>query len=212
MVVSIMRKVIDTNLLKSDKLREFLADPANVAVIPDYVVIETLAGRDPASICESFKILGEHPNQVVFLKPTFAISGLRARRRSRGLQKRLIDKKQTISFKKFYQGLQRAKDGDEAAKRQLASKCDGAIADLEALKKAQETYATNLAEHAKKKYAAELSILTKGKPVTKPLFENISGEVVGLADGMFEAHPYFKERPPIRKLFNAFIFRNAVGG
>jgi hypothetical protein len=160
MVVGSMRKVIDTNLLKSEKLREFLSDPANTAVIPDYVVMETLAGRNPASICENFKILAEHPKQVVFLKSTFAVSGLRTRRRSRGPQKRLIAKDQTTGFKRFYEGLQRARDGDPAAKRQLASKSDGAVADLEALKKAQETYAANLAEHAKK-YAAALTCRLK---------------------------------------------------
>jgi hypothetical protein len=61
-----MRKVIDTNLLKSEKLREYLSDPANIAIIPDFVVMETLAGRDPAMICEQFKILTEHPKQVLF--------------------------------------------------------------------------------------------------------------------------------------------------
>jgi hypothetical protein len=157
-----MRKVKDTNLLKSEKLREFLSDPANVAVIPDYVVMERLAGRDPASICENFKIVAEHPKQVVFLKSPYAVSGLRARRRSRGLQKSLVAKDQTTGFKTFYEGLQRAKDNDAAAKRQLALKCDGAVADLEALKKAQETYAENLAEHAKKYTDAELSVLAKG--------------------------------------------------
>jgi hypothetical protein len=45
---------------------------------PDYVVMETLAGGDPTSICEQFEILAEHPKQVIFLKSTHAISGLRA--------------------------------------------------------------------------------------------------------------------------------------
>jgi len=35
-----MRKVVDTNFLKSDKLQEYLADPNNSAVIPDFVVME----------------------------------------------------------------------------------------------------------------------------------------------------------------------------
>ena len=112
-----MRKVIDTNFLKSEKLREYLSDPANIAVVPDFVVMETLAGRDPASICEQFRILSEHPKQVVFLKSTHAISGLRARRRSRGLQRRLIEKNQTANFKNFYEKLELAENGDEAAKR-----------------------------------------------------------------------------------------------
>jgi hypothetical protein len=73
-----MRKIIDTNFLKSDKLQEFLSDPGNLVIVPDYVMMERLAGRDPKSICDQLKILAEHPNQVRFLKSTYAISGLRA--------------------------------------------------------------------------------------------------------------------------------------
>ncbi len=56
-----MRKLVDTNYLKSEKLSEYLSDPANIAVIPDYVMMEALASGDAASICERFKILAEHP-------------------------------------------------------------------------------------------------------------------------------------------------------
>lgn len=129
-----MRKVIDTNFLKSEDLRQFLSDPANVAVVPDFVVMETLAGRDPTSICQQFKILAEHPKQVIFLKSTHAVGGLRASRRSRGLQKRLIDKDQTANFKQFYEKLELAKGGDAAATRQLAKKCDAAVVELTAIR------------------------------------------------------------------------------
>lgn len=207
-----MRKVVDTNFLKSEKLREYLSDPTNVAVVPDFVVMETLAGRDPASICNQFQILAEHPKQVVFLKPTHAVAGLCARRRSRGLQKRFIDKDQTANFEQFYQKLELAKGGDAAAMRQLAKKCDAAVADLAVIKKAQESYAVNLAEHAKKYTEAELAILTKGKPVPEPLFKKITGKILALTNAMFLAHPYFNEQPPLRKLSNAFLFRYAVAG
>lgn len=210
--IGTMRKVVDTNFLKSDELREFLSDPANVAVVPDFVMMETLAGGDPTSICQQFQILAEHPKQVIFLKSTHAIGGLRARRRSRGLQKRLIEKDQTANFKRFYEKLELAKGGDAAAKRQLAGKCDAAVAELGAIRKAQETYAKNLAEHAKKYTDAELAILTKGKPIPKELLAKITGEIRALANAMFAAHPYFKRQPPLRKLSNAFLFRYAVAG
>jgi hypothetical protein len=105
-----------------------------------------------------------------------------------------------------------AKNGDEAAKRQLTQKCDAAVADLELIKKAQETYVENLAEHAKKYTEAELAVLTKGKPVPKGLLAKITGEILVLANAMFWAHPFFKNQPPLRKLSNAFLFRYAVGG
>jgi hypothetical protein len=207
-----MRMVIDTNFLKSEKLREYLSDPANVAVIPDFVVMETLAGRDPTSICQQFQILAKHPKQVVFLKSTHAVAGLRARKRSRGLQKRLIEKDHTVNFKHFYEKLELAKGGDPAATRQLARKSDATVAELAVIKKAQESYAVNLAEHAKKYTEAELGILTKGKPIPKELLSKITGEILALANALFLAHPYFKKQPPLRKLSNAFLFRYAVAG
>ncbi|WP_342724673.1 hypothetical protein AAFG07_37695 [Bradyrhizobium sp. B097] len=207
-----MRKLVDTNYLKSEKLREYLADPANIVVIPDYVMMEALASGDAASICERFKILAEYPDQVRILKSTHAISGLRAKRRSRGLQKRLIERDQTANFKRFYATLELARDGNEAAKRLLAQKSAAAAAQIAQLRKGQETYTANLAEHAKKYKEAELTILTKGEPIPHELFNKITGGIVALADNMFMAHGYFKKQPPTRTLSNAFIFRYAVAG
>jgi hypothetical protein len=53
------------------------------------------------------------------LKSTHAISGLRAKRRSRGLQRRLVDKGQTAAFKSFCDNLEGAKNGDKALQSQL---------------------------------------------------------------------------------------------
>ena len=207
-----MRKVIDTNFLKSDKLREYLSDPENLAVIPDFVVMETLKGGDPSSICNQFKILAEHPKQVIILKTTHAVGGLRGRRSGRGLQRRLTDKEQTAAFKQFCEKLEQAKNGDAACRKQLAGKCEAAAVDLDVMAKTQETYAANLAEHAKKYTEAELAILTKGKPIPEELLSKITGEILAVADTMFLVHPYFKKQPPLKKLSNAFLFRYAVAG
>jgi hypothetical protein len=78
-----MRKVIDTNFLNSEQSREYLADPANFVVLPDFAVMETLKPREPAAIPDQLKPLAERPNQVIALKPTRAIGGLGSRPRSR---------------------------------------------------------------------------------------------------------------------------------
>jgi hypothetical protein len=38
-----MSKVIETNFFKSEKLREYLSDPTNVTIVPDFAVMATLA-------------------------------------------------------------------------------------------------------------------------------------------------------------------------
>lgn len=207
-----MRKVVDTNYMKSPELREYLSDPANSAVIPDFAIMETLRGRDPGSILQQVEILSEHPKQVLLLKTTHAICGLRPRRRGRGLQKRLIDKKQSAAFKPFCEKIEKAKDGDVGLRAQLSEKCDNAEADLAQIAQRQETFVANLAEHAKKYTEDELKILRKGEPLTPGLLDKIIKEILSLAAALFAAHPHFKKLPRYEDLPNSFIFRYAVVG
>ncbi|QQN66751.1 hypothetical protein JIR23_14220 [Bradyrhizobium diazoefficiens] len=207
-----MRKVVDTNSLKSDELKGYLADAANVAVLPDFVIMEALKPRDPALVAQQFQLLSERPKQIVALKTTRAVGGLRSRPRSRGLQRRLIDAGQTSAFPLFCDKIKQARDGDEPARKQLAVKCDGAIAELATIAKGQETYAANIAEHAKQYTDAELAVLRKGEPISVELLAKITGEILKLTLGFFAVHPYGKQPPKFKQLPNAFLFRYAVAG
>jgi len=207
-----MRKVVDTNFLKSEQLQEYLGDLANFAVVPDFAVMETLELHDRASISHQLKILAERPKQVIALKPTRAIGGLRSRPRSRGLQKRLICKEQTADFKTFCDKVEEAKSGNDTVRRQLEERCDGATADLDQIAKGLDTYAANLAEHAKNYTDAELKVLRKGEPIPPELFSKITGQILKLAIVLFAVHPYGKRPPALKQLPNAFLFRYAVAG
>lgn len=206
-----MRKVVDTNYLKSAELKEYLAKPGNHIVIPDLVLMERLRGGDLEPICQRLELLMQHPKQVLVLKTTHAVAGLRKRRR-RGLQRRLVDKEQTQGFEEFCKKLELARKGDNELRKQFAEKCKLAAADLAEMAKGQDTYAANLAEHAKKYSEAELDILQKGKPITAELLRKIKGNILDLAQALFEEHPYFKKLPAVKQLPNAFLFRYAISG
>jgi hypothetical protein len=206
-----LRKVVDTNYLKSAELKEYLAKQGNQIVIPDLVLMERLRGGDLESICQQIELLIQHPKQVLVLKTTHAVAGLRKRRR-RGLQRRLIDKEQTQGFEEFCKKLELARKGDNELRKQFAEKCKLAAADLAVIAKGQDTYAANLAEHAKKYSEAELDILQKGKPITADLLKKIKGNILDLAQALFEAHPYFKKLPAVKNLPNSFLFRYAISG
>jgi hypothetical protein len=206
-----LRKVIDTNYLKSAELKEYLATPGNQVVIPDLVLMERLRGGDLESICQELELLMQHPKQVVVLKSTHAVAGLRKRRR-RGLQRRRVDKKQTQGFEEWCKKLELARKGDSELRKYFAEKCKLAAADLAEIAKGQDTYAANLAEHAKKYSEAELNILRKGEPITAELLKKIKVHIVDLAQALFEAHPYFKKPPAVKHLSNAFLFRYAISG
>lgn len=207
-----MRLVVDTNFLETDEFRDYLADPENLAVIPDLAIIETLAGRDLPSIYRQLQHLTGHSKQAIILKATADVSGSRPRRRSRGLQRRLIDAKQTVEFSNWSRMLNQAEKGDKNLQAQLSKKCDMAAEDLADVAKKQETYVTNLAEHAKKYTDAELKILRKGEPVTPALFGKITEHIFELARSLFASDPRFKKLPAAKDLANTFIFRYAVAG
>ncbi|PIT00316.1 hypothetical protein TSA1_05710 [Bradyrhizobium nitroreducens] len=206
-----MRKVIDTNHLKSLELREYLSKPDNHVVITDLVIMETLRGGDIEAVCCQLEPLTQHPKQVVVLKTTHAVAGLRKRRR-RGLQRRRIHREQTQGFAAWCEKLELARKGDKDLVKQFEAKCERASADLAELAKSQETYAANLAEHVKRYSEAELKILRKNEPITPELLKKIKGHIVDLAEALFDAHPYFKKRPAVKHLPNAFLFRYAISG
>jgi hypothetical protein len=146
------------------------------------------------------------------VKSSYAVAGLRSRRRSRGLQRRLVDKNQTSDFKAFCDKVEGAKNGDQLLQKQLSKKCEAAAFDLEKIAKNQETFVANLPEHAKNDTEGELKILRKGEPITPELFDKIAGQIFKLALWLFATHPYFKNLPDFKTLPNAFLFRFAVAG
>jgi hypothetical protein len=51
-----MRKVVDTNYLKREELRAYLAEPSNFAVVTDYTIMEVLQGdRRSHSVQAAFR-------------------------------------------------------------------------------------------------------------------------------------------------------------
>ena len=65
-----MRMVVDTNYLQSDKLLDYLSQPANQVILPDQVSFEAFN----SDVYQSFNILSRFPKQVVVLKRTETIS------------------------------------------------------------------------------------------------------------------------------------------
>src|SRR5215467_100060 len=113
-----LKKVVDSNFLRSERLREYLTQSfKNIAVLTDYALMEAYKGDTLTSIFRSMEILSEHPKQVFVLKSTQIVCGLRGR--SSGLQKRMIDVEQTREFAKFCDHLRAVKKGNTSLERQL---------------------------------------------------------------------------------------------
>jgi hypothetical protein len=92
-----MRKVVDSNFLRSDALKAYLAESTdNYVVLTDYAAMEAYKGEMPASIYASMEILAQHPKQVIVLKGTQTVCGLSWR--DAATPELLIDVNQTREF------------------------------------------------------------------------------------------------------------------
>src|ERR1700730_9742786 len=113
-----LRKVADSNFLRSPELRNYLsASRTNIVVITDYAEMEGLRGNALVNIFRSTEILAEYPKQVILLKTTDIVSGLKGKKK--GLKKRLTDGKRTTSFLKWCLERERAENGDKRLQRQI---------------------------------------------------------------------------------------------
>src|SRR5450759_1991968 len=111
-----MRKIVDSNFLQDANLGRYLSkSTVNLVVLTDYAAMEAYKGDTLASIYKSMALVARFPKQVVILKSTKAACGLSAR--GPGLQRRLIDERQTREFEIFCKNLAAAERGDRAVQK-----------------------------------------------------------------------------------------------
>lgn len=209
--LELMRKVIDSNYLQSEALRGYLAKSRNnLAVLTDYAAMEAFKGDTLISIYRSMEILAEFPQQVIVLKSTTAVCGLRGRRKR--LQSRMVDEDQTRGFAEWCRHLERAKQGDAKLQRQLLENGREASLHMDRILADMADYAATLEEIAKTYSPDDLRILRKREPLSPELSDKISTQVLNLAAILFARHPKVVKLPPAKELPNTFIFRFALCG
>lgn len=99
-----MRVIIDTNVLRSDELRGFLEmSRTSVAVLPDYVLMETFKSGDLGHLRDAFEILSLFPDQVVALKGTEHVSKLTGS--ASAIAQGMINLDETVAFRSFCRAL-----------------------------------------------------------------------------------------------------------
>ncbi len=95
-----MRKVVDSGFLRSKGVVDYLSrNKNNQIVLTDYACMESLKGRSTTNFERQIKYISKRPDQVIVLKGMRKIC--RTSPRTGGLQKRLVDKAQTESFRHF---------------------------------------------------------------------------------------------------------------
>jgi hypothetical protein len=204
-----MRMVVDSNVLQTSSLREFLSKArTNKAVITDYLMIEALKGDPLGKIFGLMKILCEFPKQVIVLKGLRSISALKGRRS--GMTRRMIEKGQTRGYENWCAGLAKAEAGDADYRTQLVERGKEADVEMDALIAAQAHYAHIIADEAKNYTQNELLILRTDEPYTPQMIDKMAERIVNLMAKFLESHPDGIRTPTVWELPYTYMFRLAV--
>jgi hypothetical protein len=205
-----MKKIIDSNYLQRDELRDYLdLTTENYVVLTDYAAMEAYKGDTLSSIFKSMTILADYPNQVIVLKDTQTICGLEPKRED--LQNRLIDHEQTKSFTGFCRDLADARNGNSSLAMQIIKHGEAAnlhmskmLADTEQVRKAIALIADTYSREELKFLRTNTGITIYG--VAGKIFK----QVLALAVEIFRTHPRVTMLPDFENLPNSYIFRYSL--
>lgn len=202
-----MKKVIDSNRLRSEELRSFLAkSPKNIAVLTDFVGMEAYKADSLSTLYRSMEVVAIFPRQVQILKGTAKVCAMSGR--AAGLQRRLIDQDQTSGFPDFVKHLELARLGNEHLQKQLLENVESARGhlDVQMLGDAESLGATfdTLAMAYSKE---ERAILRRGDPYTPAMLRRLMETLLQLSIQSFKVAPSGLRIPMREELPNTFIFR-----
>lgn len=204
------RKIVDSNAMQTELLRSYLSSSAqNYAVFNDYASMEAYKGNTLTSIYRSMEIASEFPRQIIVLKPTGRICALLGR--NQGLQRRMIDEKQTREFPTFCKRLKAARDGDAYFQQQLLESGRVANAQMDRILASAPILPGAIKELRKTFTPDELKVIRLDEPFAPTLIEKSMKFIVDLTFYTIPNHP----NPPARirsadELQNTFLFRHSV--
>lgn len=204
-----MRKVIDSNMMQSPRLDEYLARSRdNYAVVTDYAAMEAYKGEGASMIHQTMEILGCYPSQVLILKDTQTVCGLKAR--GNGLQRRMIDWEQTAYFPTFCRALKQGQAKDKLVQQQIENFNKAANAHMERMLKDGEAFPDAFADLARMFTADELRRIRTRAPYKPATVDKIMQAVLSLAAIFFRDHPRVQKWPSADQLRHTYIFRFAL--
>jgi hypothetical protein len=204
-----MRKIVDSNFLRSDALKAYLSESTdNYVVLTDYAAMEAYKGAMPASIYASMQYLVQYPRQVIVLKSTQAVCGLSGG--DAGSLKQLIDTRQTREFSDYCQSLLAAQHGNQSCQRQLLEHGRAAVAHMDRILADMEKVSSSFDAAANVYSQQELKIIRNGSTYTHKMGDKIIHNFMLLAMHLFnelQGVAAVTIGPEVR---NTFIFRYAL--
>lgn len=201
-----MRKVVDSNYLQEPELVEFLeSSKNNLAVLTDYAAMEAYKGNSLESITKSMAILSRFPEQVIVLRCTKTICGLKGQKK--GLIGRLIDDKQTKEFGSFAKAILETSTGSKQYYSDILSYGAEATKHIDKIQSEVVNIADGVQSLGKCFTSEEKEILRKKGQMSDELKRKICDHIIALSSEFFSQFPNHRRPQKFDEVFNTYIFR-----
>lgn len=202
-----MRIVVDSNCLRSEELRTYLAASSeNMAVLTDQAEMEMAKADNLEGLLKSTEVLAQHPRQVILAKEITTASSLHGRKK--GFKKRLTDGTRTRAFRKWCRIREVIKRDKKFEHRQAH---ENALLHMEDVLKGGANFKNDLAKHAETHFRTdELAIIRKGEKWTDAVTKTVLDGIFHFAQMFYALHPKWSKLPESREVPYTFIFRYAL--
>lgn len=208
-LLRVMRKVVDSNYLQDSHLETYLAaDANNFVVLIDYVAMEAYKTQSVRSVVNNMSILSRYPRQVVVLKSTLIVCGLKSNKK--GFVKRIVNASSTRDFGKFCTDLNRAMQGDRRFVDSILDHGKEAKSHLDKMLNDLSDMPTVISHLESDLTSEEIRRLRHGEPLNDEMLKRFLLAVRQLALTMFADHPRVNVLPKFNDVSNSFIFRTAL--
>lgn len=202
---TVAKNVVDSNYLQREEFRKFLErSRRNFAVLPDYVAMEAYKGDSLKSIQCSMAIACEFPKQIIILKSTIDVCGLKGR--PAGLQRRIIDHDQTREFSQFCRGLSEARGGNKSAVQSILDHGSAAKDNINRAESDAALVIESIEQLSLSYKKIELDTIRRGG-INSDILDRIIKDTITISGLMFADHPKVQQLPPFNQLANTYIFR-----
>lgn len=205
-----MRKIIDANCLSDPTLEEYLkSDQSNMAALTEFAGMEAHKGDPVKNICQSMKVLCQHPRQVIILKGARQI--IRENQTPSSLNVEVfIDEDQTKHFTESCNVIKQAEKGNPRAIMPIKERGRQATEEMERLQRDAIKVAQGIIAISKTFDPNHLRILRRHDSIPEALGDKIIKDILILSALTIRDHPDTKRVPTARELRNTYLFRYSL--
>lgn len=204
-----MSLVVDSNMLQSPVLRDFLtASACNIAVLPDYVWFEVCKTQSLAGLSAAFSVIGDFPDQVTVLRSWAEVAKIDA------MCPELVDRMQVENMPagvRLMAGELAALGGDEAAvSGALRERWAGAAWQAADMLLGADDIAVSLPEIAEIFTSAEIRICRVNGRYTDEMFAKIYGVADQHYEGSTERYGAVIRPPRSQARYDSYLYRQGL--